>query len=434
MMRTENEFAQSLIDFIYQSPSPFHAVTNVKEQLNGNGFRELRLRDKWMVEKGGKYYVTRNDSAIIAFVIGQGDIAETGFHLVGAHTDAPTFRVKPAPEMVVENSYVRLNTEVYGGPILNTWLDRPLSIAGRVSLRGDDPFYPEIRLVNIQKPILVIPNLSIHMNRKVNEGIELNKQKDTLPLLTQITEQFEKNQFLVKLLAKELGVDYERVIDFDLYLYEYEKGSIIGLNEEFISCGKLDDLAMVHAGIAALIEAPVGQATNVMVCFDNEEVGSTTKQGADSPLLRNVLERITDALGKDREDFFRAIYSSFMISADMAHAVHPNSPEVHDPINRPLINKGPVIKINANMNYTTDCDSSAVFEEICRKAGVPVQKFVNRSDSRGGSTIGPISSSHLDIRTLDIGNPMFAMHSIREMGGVKDHLALAKALREYFSY
>lgn len=434
MRKREIEFAQSLIDFIYQSPSQFHVVANLESRLQECGFRELRLRDKWMVEKGGKYYVTRNESALIAFVIGTGEVERDGFHLVGAHTDSPTFRVKPAPEMVVENCYVKLNTEVYGGPILNTWLDRPLSLAGRVSLRTEDPFYPEIRLVNISKPILIIPNLSIHMNRKVNEGIELNKQKDTLPLLAQINEQFEKNGFLAKLLASELGVEPERIVDFDLFLYEFEKGSIVGLNEEFISCGRLDDLAMVHAGIEALIEAPVGKATSVMVCFDNEEIGSNTKQGADSTLLRNILERIAYGLGKERDEFFRALYSSFLVSADMAHALHPNSPEVHDPVNRPLINKGPVIKINANMNYTTDADSFTVFEEICKKAGVPVQRFVNRSDSRGGSTIGPISSSHLDIRSVDIGNPMFAMHSIRELGGVDDHLAVKKALVQYYSY
>lgn len=432
-MTQEQVFAQQLIDFIHESPSPYHVVSNVKERLSARGFSELKLRDRWQIAKGGKYYVSMNGSALIAFIVGNGEIEKEGFRLIGAHTDSPTFRIKPAPEMVVENNYIKLNVEVYGGPILNTWLDRPLGLAGRVTLKGNDPFYPENRLINIQRPILYIPNISVHMNRKVNEGVELNKQKDLLPILGQVTEQFEKDRFLIQLLAKELAVDPDSIGDFELYLYEYDKGSIIGLHQEFISCGKLDDLAMVHAGIEALMDAPLGLSTNVMICFDNEEVGSETKQGAGSPLLRNVLERVVLSLGKDREDFFRALYSSFLISADMAHALHPNAGELHDPVNRPLINKGPVIKINANQAYTTDSDSCTVFETICRNAGVPVQKFVNRSDLRGGSTIGPISSSQMEIRSVDIGNPMQAMHSIRELGGVIDHTYLKKALLAFFS-
>ncbi len=430
-MNKETKFAQDLIDFIYQSPSPFHVVQNLRKTLVSQGFDELDLREGWQIKKDGRYFVTRNGTALIAFVVGQGQVEKDGFRLVGGHTDAPTFRIKPAPEMV-ENGYLKLNTEVYGGPILNTWLDRPLGLAGRVTLKSDDIFYPESRLVNINRPIMIIPNLAIHMNRKVNEGIELNKQKDMLPMVTLIDEQFGKNDFLLKLLARELSVNPEKIVDFDLYLYEYERGDIIGLNNEFISCGKLDDLAMVYTGIQGLIQTPVNQSTNVMVCFDNEEVGSQTKQGAGSPMLRTVLERIVYGLGKEKEDFFRAIYSSFMISADMAHAVHPNLPEKHDPVIKPRINQGPVIKINANQAYTTDSDSDTVFELICQKADVPVQKFVNRSDARGGSTIGPISSGQLDIRSLDIGNPMLAMHSIRELGGVMDQWYLLKALKVYF--
>ncbi|MGF7056772.1 M18 family aminopeptidase [Brassicibacter mesophilus] len=431
-MTKELEFAKDLIDFIYDSPSPFHAVSNVKSILEKNGYAQLCNRERWNIQKGGKYFVTKNDSALIAFIVGNGEIEKDGFKLIGAHTDAPTFRIKPNPEMISENSYFKLNLEVYGGPILNTWLDRPLSIAGRVSLKSDNVFYPESRLVNINKPMMIIPNLAIHMNRKINEGIELNKQKDMLPLLSLITEDFEKDNYLVKLIAQELNVEVDNIVDFDLFLYEFEKGSIVGLNNEFISCGKLDDLAMVHAGINALINSPVSKATNVMICFDNEEIGSSTKQGADSPMLRTVLERIVYALGKDKEDFFRAIYSSFIISADMAHALHPNSAEKHDPTNKPIINKGPAVKVNANQSYTTDSDSNTVYEMICRKAGVPVQKFVNRSDERGGSTIGPISSTHLDMRSVDIGNPMLAMHSIRELGGVLDHYYIVKTFEEFY--
>lgn len=431
-MKEKLEFAQQLIDFIYESPTAFHTVSTVKERLHTCGFIQLQEEEKWNLEKGGKYFVTKNDSAIAAFVIGKGNAVECGFKIIGAHTDSPTFRIKPAPEMASEGSYIRLNTEVYGGPILNTWLDRPLAVAGRVTVRSENILYPETRLVNIKKPILIIPNLAIHMNREVNKGIELNAQRDTLPLLAHVKESLEKGNYLLQAIAEELNVDASSMIDFDLYLYEYEKGSIIGLNNEFISSGRLDDLAMVHAGIEALCKVEAVQATNVMIAFDNEEVGSRTKQGGDSPFLSTVLERILIAQGKGREDFFRALAKSFMISADLAHAVHPSMGEKHDPVNRPVLNKGPVIKISANQSYTTDSNSDAVYEEICKKAGVPVQKFVNRSDLAGGSTIGPISSTHLDIRSVDMGTPILAMHSVRELGGVLDHTYVAASFEEFF--
>ena len=431
-MKKELEFAQNLIDYIYDSPTAFHAVAKAKEDLCKEGFVEIKEEEKWNLEKGGKYFVTKNDSALTAFVVGKGEIEKNGFKIIGAHTDSPSFRIKPAPEMVVDNVYVKLNTEVYGGPILNTWMDRPLAIAGRVTLRDKNILYPETKLVNIKKPIMIIPNLAIHMNREINTGIELNKQKDTLPLLSMVSTELEKNNYLMSAIAKELSVDYKQIIDFDLFLYEYEKGSIIGLNDEFISSSRLDDLAMVHAGIRALSRAPVVEATNVMVCFDNEEVGSSTKQGADSNMLVDILERITISLDKNREDFLRAITKSFIISADNAHALHPNSPEKNDPTNKPYMNKGPVIKINANQSYTTDSNSDAVYELVCEKAGVPVQKFANRSDARGGSTIGPISSTHLNIRSVDVGSPTLAMHSIRELGGVIDHFYVAKSFEEFY--
>jgi aspartyl aminopeptidase len=431
-MSKELKLAQELIDFIYESPSAFHAVENVKNQLNTNGFNELKNEDRWQLQNGGRYFVTKNDSAIFAFVVGKSSPAEKGFKLIGAHTDSPSFRIKPNPEMTSENTYVRLNTEVYGGPILNTWMDRPLAVAGRVTLKGENLLNPLTKLVNINRPILIIPNLAIHMNREINKGFELNRQKDTLPLLSLINEELEKGSYLLNTVAVELKVSAADILDFDLFLYEFEKGSIIGLNNEFISSPRLDDLAMVHAGIKALMSTEASEATNVMACFDNEEVGSSTKQGADSELLSNLLERIILALGGDREDFFRAISRSFMISADLAHAVHPNSGEKADPINRPVINKGPAIKLAANQSYTTDSNSAAVYEQICKQAGVPVQKFVNRSDSPGGSTIGPISSTHLAIRSVDMGTPILAMHSIRELGGVLDHSFVVRSFEEFY--
>ncbi len=431
-MSKELKFAKELIDFLYESPTAFHAVNNVKDSLESINFKELKEEDKWTLEKGGKYYTTKNGSALIAFTVGKGEVENHGFKIIGAHTDSPTFRIKPNSEMISENNYIKLNTEVYGGLIRSTWMDRPLSLAGRVALKGENLLNPELRLVNIKKPILIIPSLAIHMDREANSGGELNPQKDTLPLLAMVTEELEKDNALLNILAEELKVNKEDIIDFDLFLYEFEKGCIVGLNNEFISSSRLDDLQMVHAGIEALKEVSITEGINVMVCFDNEEVGSSTKQGADSDMLANVLERIVLCLGKGREEFFRALSKSFIISADNAHAVHPNSPEKADPTNRPIVNKGPVIKVNANCAYTSDSDSSAVYEAICKKAEVPVQKFVNRSDSRGGSTIGPISSTHLNIRSVDIGNPTLAMHSVREFAGVKDHIYVTKSFVEFY--
>ncbi|OLS02951.1 M18 family aminopeptidase [Tissierella creatinophila] len=431
-MIKEQQFAKNLIEFIDKSPSAFHAAKNVEETLIKDGFKRLNLQDKWNLEKEGKYYTTKNNSAIIAFKIGKGEIEEDGFKLIGAHTDAPTFKIKPNPEMVVEKKYLKLNTEIYGGPILNTWFDRPLSIAGRVSIKTENLLQPKEILIDLEKPIMIIPNLAIHMNREVNKGVEINAQKDTLPLISNINEKFEKDGFLIKLIAKNLEIEVEDILDFELFLYGVDKGMLVGLNEEFISVGKLDDLGMVHAGLNGLIHSEVGRATNVLVCFDNEEVGSGTKQGAASPMLRTVLERITLSMGKDKEDYYRALANSFLISADQAHALHPNYIEQQDLTSRPVLNGGPAIKMAANQAYTTDSFSSSVYKGICKSIEVPVQKFVNRSDKRGGSTIGPISSSQLDIPSVDIGNPILAMHSIRELGGVLDHYNVYRTFKEFY--
>lgn len=431
-MSLEQKQAQELIDFIHRSPSTYHVVNNIREELNEAGFQELDLREEWSIEKGGKYFTTKNGSALFAFQIGSGEIEEEGFQLICAHSDAPGFKIKPNAEIAVEENYIKLNTEVYGGPILNTWMDRPLSIAGRVAVKSNDPLNPEHLYVKIDRPLMVIPNLAIHMNRAVNDGVALNKQVDMLPLLAMITNEMEENNCLVNLMAKELKIDADAIIDFDVNLFEVEKGSVFGLNEEFISSPKLDDLAMSHAGLKALLASKGSKKTQLLAIFDNEEVGSVTKQGAGSPVLRHLLQRIVFKLGKDMEAFHRAIYSSFMISADMAHAVHPNVPEKHDPTNRPYINKGPVIKIHANQKYTTDGDSGTVFETLCKNAEVPYQKFVNRSDLVGGSTLGNVSTGQVDIRTVDMGNPMFAMHSVRETGGVKDNMYIRKVFSYFF--
>ena len=430
-MKEELKLAKELIEFINESPTAFHAVESVRNILDSHGFAMLREEDPWDLSKGGKYYVIKNNSALIAFVVGN-EAVEEGFRIIGAHTDSPTFRIKPAAEVMAEDYYIKLNTETYGGPILSTWMDRPLSVAGRVAIKNNNLYMPLIKLVNIRKPIMIIPNLAIHMNREMNSGVELNKQKDMMPLLAIINEKLENEDYLLNAIAEELNVAPSDIIDFDLFLYNLEKGVIMGLREEFISSPRLDDLAMVHAGITALSKASDAGSTSVMVCFDNEEVGNITRQGADSPLLSNILERIIISIGGQREDFFRAISRSFMISADLAHAVHPNVGEKYDPKNRPLINKGPVIKISANMRYATDSVSSSIYTQICEKANIPYQWFVNRSDEKGGSTIGPISSSHLGIRCVDIGTPILAMHSSRELGGVLDHFYVIKSFEEFY--
>ena len=429
----EKKLALELVDFLYDSPSACHGVKATQKILDKNGFVEIKETDKWDLQAKGKYYVIKNDSALIAFEVGTGNIEETGFRLIGAHTDVPGFRIKPNPQMISEGKYVKLNTEVYGGPILYTWYDRPLSIAGKVSIKGVSPLKPETRLININKPLLIIPSLAIHMNREVNEGYKINKQLDTLPLLGLINDELEKEDYLMNILAEELQVNKEDILNFELGLYEYEKGSLIGMNEELISSGRFDDLWMVFAGVKALVNSKENVATKVMICIDNEEIGSLTAEGANSTLLNNILERIALGLGKDREGYYRTLANSIMISADLAHAVHPNLGAKHDPTNRPVLEGGPVLKIAASGSYSTDSFNGAVFAGICESVGVPFQKFVNRSDLRGGTTIGPITSANLTIPVIDMGAPVLGMHSIRELASVKDNYYTIKVFTEFFS-
>jgi len=424
---------QELLNFINKSKTAFQSAYEIKSILDNQGYTEIKEEDKWTLEKGGKYYITKNDSAVIAFEIGSGDIEKDGFRLIGAHTDSPGFRIKPNPEMLVEGNYLKLNTEVYGGPILSTWFDRPLSIAGRVTLKGKNSFKPKAELVDINKPVLIIPNLAIHMNRDVNEGYKFNKQKDTLPLVTIVEDKLEKDGYLIKLISESMKVEPCDILDFDLFLYEYAEGMLVGPDEELISCGRLDDLWMVFAGLKALLNSNKIRETKVLVALDNEEIGSLTAQGANSSILENILERITLGLNKDREEFRRTLSNSIMISADLAHAMHPNYPEKCDPTNTPMLGKGPVLKIAAGGSYSTDSYASAVFKSICEKAGVPCQTFVNRSDLRGGTTIGPITAGKLNIPVIDMGAPVLSMHSIRELASVKDNEYTIKAFTEFFS-
>ncbi len=423
----------SLLEFLDNSPCNFLAVDSCKKMLVENGFTEIDLGDKWQLSPGGKYFTTKNDSAIFAFTIGSTPVADAGVRIIAAHSDSPCFRIKPHAAMLAEGGIVKLNTEVYGGPILYTWFDRPLSVAGRVILRSGDALRPVTRLIKIERPLLVIPHLPIHFNRGVNEGNPLSKQKDMLPVLCRITEAAEKDNLLLDIIAKELNVATGDILDFDLMLYDTHRATLTGLNNEFVCSGRIDDLSMVHAAITAIIEGSGTGTTRIAAIFDNEETGSGTKQGAASPVLANIIQRICLAQGGSHEDFMRGIARSFMISADNAHAFHPNYPEKFDPTNHPAIGGGPVIKINANCKYMTDAHSAAIFRSLCEEAGSPYQYFVNHSDVAGGSTLGNILTSQIDIEGVDVGNPLWAMHSVCETGSTSDHENMIKVFTHFFN-
>jgi len=428
-----SKHVKNLMAFLDASPVNFLAAQNVAQILDDNGFRRLNPRDRWNIKPGDRCYIVKNSSAVMAFIAGTGG-AQAGFHIISAHSDSPGFRIKPRATMACDGGVVKLNTEVYGGPILYTWFDRPLSVAGRVILRGNDPLNPVCRNIHIKRPLLTIPHLAIHFNRAVNEGNPLSKQKDMLPVIGIINDSAERDNLLVNLIATELDVKPTDILDFDLSLYDTTPACQLGLDNEFITSGRLDDLSMVHAALTALTDTAATQsaATRVIAIFDNEETGSGTKQGAASPLLADMLSRIASCLGGTPEDYLRGIDASFMISADNAHAVHPNYVEKQDPTNHPVLGGGPTIKINANCKYMTDAESAAVFASICREAGVPVQYFVNHSDVAGGSTLGNILTSQIDLRGVDMGAAIWAMHSCRETASTADHDYIIAAFSHFF--
>ena len=426
-------FAREVIEFIDESPSTYHVVKNCSDILDENGFERIMPREKWEIKKGGKYFLKKSSSTIIAFTVGEDFDVKNGFKIFGAHTDSPCFRIKPNPEIVTEN-VVRLNTEVYGGPILSTWFDRPLSIAGRVIVKGENSFFPRTVKIKIDEPLLTIPNLAIHQNREVNNGVKIDKQNDVLPVISLINKNFEREGYLERIILEKTGIKKEDIIDFDLYLYATEKGCLLGANEEFMSSPKIDNLASVYTGLIGLLEAEENQdRINIFVAFDNEEIGSATKQGADSNYLLNTLERISLALGLSRGDFLQMLESSYILSADAAHAAHPAHLGKTDPTNRGKINEGISIKISAKQKYTSDGYSIAVIKQLIEGTEIQIQPFVNESNELGGSTIGPISSTHLDIDGVDLGVPMFAMHSVRELCGIFDVFYLKELAKEFFS-
>ena len=425
-------YTEKLLSFIDASPVNFLAVRNVCNTLLDNGFVQLHAEEA-LKDLPDKFFITKNNSAVFAFHLGRKSMADAGFRIIAAHSDSPTFRIKPNAEMVGEGGLLRLNTEAYGGAILNTWFDRPLSLAGRVILRSADALNPQTRLLNIKRPLLVIPNLAIHFNRQVNDGVKLSKQKDMLPILGYVNDRLEADGLLVRLIANELQIEKEQIIDFDLYLYDTTPACLVGLNNEFISSGRLDDLSMVHAGMEAMTaESAKPEATKVLAIFDNEETGSGTKQGAGSNFLMSLIQRIVLAQGGSLDDYYRSVEKAFMVSADNAHGFHPNYAEKYDPTNHALLGGGPVIKINAAQKYATDAMSAAVFQQICERAGVPCQRFVNSSDIAGGSTLGNILTSSIAINGVDMGNPVLAMHSVRELASAADHENCIKAFTEFY--
>ena len=427
-----------LLDFLNASPVNFLAARNLAAELERHGYRRINPCEPiGKIAVGDRLYATKNDSSVYAFEIGQKPMAESGFHIICAHCDSPTFRIKPNPEITCEGGIVKLNTEVYGGPIMSTWFDRPLTIAGRVIVRGEDPFSPETRLLHVKRPLLQISNLAIHFNREVNDGVKLSKQKDMLPILGIINGELEKGNMLINIIIEELSkekeVKKEDILDFDLYLADASPACTFGAHDEFISSGRLDDLSMCYAGLEALLHSETSDTTKVLAIFDNEETGSQTKQGAASPFLASLLQRIATAQSGTTEAFHQAVERAFMVSADNAHAWHPNYSEKYDPTNHPVLGGGPVVKFNAAQKYASDAVSAAVFAEICKKAGVPCQRFVNHSDVAGGSTLGNILASSLPLRGVDMGNAILAMHSCRETGSVNDHIFCVKAFTQFYN-
>jgi aspartyl aminopeptidase len=427
---------QNLLDFIDASPSPWHVVKTIETQLAAQtpSWQRLDEKAKWTLQPGGRYYVVRDDSSIVLFIQGQKPLAETGFKIIGAHTDSPGLRIKPNPAISTDG-LLRLGVEVYGGPILATFTDRDLSLAGRIAYKNDQDEINSV-LVKFDQPLLRLPNLAIHMNRAVNEeGLKLQKQIELPLILSALTEEQLPQAYFSGLLQQQTGIAATRILSWDLAVYDTHKGAFWGAESEFYANSQLDNLASCHAGLQALLDGAVMQSDSTRVCalFDHEEIGSQSNKGAEGSFLPDILQRIASATGTDSEDYARALAQSFMISADMAHAYQPNFPNAYDPDHKVIVNKGPVIKVNANHRYSSESVSAAMFAGWCEQAGVPYQKYSHRCDLPCGSTIGPITSARLGIRSIDVGNPMWAMHSIRESAGVFDHEYMIRVMKRFFA-
>jgi len=426
---------QHLLDFIDASPSPWHAVASVEQQLLAFQFTRLLETEKWQLKPGGRYYVIRDDSSIVIFVLGQKPLLETGFKIIGAHTDSPGLRLKPNTATATDG-FLRLGVEVYGGPILATFADRDLSLAGRISYKNAHGSL-ETKLVHFERPLLRLPNLAIHMNRGVNDdGLKLQKQTELPLILSTITAEQLPKPYFSELLEQKSAISADQILAWDLAVYDTQKGTVWGKNNEFYADSQLDNLASCHAALQALLSPSTLAADGTAVCafFDHEEIGSGSNKGADGSFLPDILQRIAFSADTNQEDYRRALAKSFLISADMAHAYQPNFPNAYEPDHKVLVNQGPVIKVNANHRYSSESVSEAQFANWCELANVPYQKYSHRCDLPCGSTIGPITSAQLGIRSVDVGNPMWAMHSIRESAGVFDHQYLINVFKICFSH
>lgn len=424
----QKQAAQEMLAFIQECPTQFHATERIRTELESHGYERLWEDEKWKIRQGGAYYVTKNDSTIVAFHVGTKAGADSGFQITASHSDSPAFKIKEHAGLEVKKKYIQLNTEGYGGMLCASWIDRPLSVAGRAVVREGERFVT--KLVDIGRDLVLIPGLAIHMNRNANEGTAYNKQKDMLPLFG--GQGCETGDFK-KLAAASLGVGEADIYGSDLYLYNRQRPFIWGAQEEFLSSPRLDDLECAYASLKGFLSGRPQQAVHVYACFDNEETGSGTKQGAGSSFLSDVLQRINAGLGNTQEDYYRAVARSFLLSADNAHAVHPNYPEKTDETNCVYMNDGIVIKSHAGQKYTSDAVSIALFRAVCERAGVPVQHFANRSDQQGGSTLGNIAAANVPLNAVDIGLAQLAMHSACETAGVKDTWYLVQAVTEFFS-
>lgn len=422
-----NQSVNDMLTFIHKSPTCFHAIDNIKNKLLDNGFIQLHEEENWSIKREGKYFVIRNQSSVIAFHIGQ-ELSDYSFQIVASHSDSPCFKVKENALLEVKNAYTQLNTEGYGGMLCSTWFDRPLSLAGRALVREGQHIVS--RLIHFDRDLLMIPSLAIHMNRKANDGLSYNKQIDMLPLLC--GGVMSETDYM-QLLADELKVSRADICATDLFLYNRSKPCVWGANEEFLAAPRLDDLECAYTSLQGFISGYHPNTVQVYACFDNEEVGSLTKQGADSTFLSSVLQRINYSLEKNNEQYYRALANSFMISADNAHALSPNHPEKCDSRNFVLMNEGIVIKSNAAQHYTSDAVSIALFKEICTRAKVKTQAFLNRSDEAGGGTLGNLSQAHVSLNTIDIGLAQLAMHSAYETAGVHDVECMIRAMKEFYN-
>lgn len=411
--------------------SPFHTIGHNAMLFEAEGYKELKLGESWKLEAGEGYFINAYDTSLIAFTVGKDAKAHPSIRIAASHTDWPCLMVKPSPETDA-GGYGKLNVSVYGSAILSTWMDRPLSLAGKVCTKGKDPFHPNVHIVDFKRPLLTVPNLAIHFNREVNNGIALNPQIDMQPIIAMLDGTLNKDSFFLDLLAEEIRVEKTEILDYEFYIYNCDRPQLLGIQEEFLSSPRLDNLTSVHACVSGLLNGSREKGIYVAALYDNEEIGSETKQGAASPLTDRILEKIYLSLGYTRSEYLDALFNGFLLSLDVAHALHPNKMDKYDPNDRIAVNEGVAIKLAVTQAYATDASYISVIEDICRSGDIPYKKFCNRSDIKGGSTLGSISSCFLTMPAVDAGVPILAMHSARELMGAKDQWALAEMTRLFF--